>query len=368
MGTRFNWESAVPFLAPQITNRGVHVWPFNPEFPLDVRFLLLNRKQDVPMHRPDHLELIYIESGDVVYQYQEQQLLLKKGDIVLVGNTAWHRCRKTSDSRPQRSAVISFLPEVIDAGRESDEETKYLLPFAVEASLLPNVIRGQTEISTQIFDLIQRIHAELPIASEWTHLAIKTYLKMILVLLGNCLQGEWQSQQEHLAAQYSARRLRPVFELVEHHFADPLTVADAASMAGLSRWHFMRLFKQVTGQSFVDYVRRFRIVKAQEFLVSTDKSISDVSQQTGFCDQSYFGTVFRALAKMTPLTYRRRFGDASQSTSLKLCMSEHSANFCWPFPVQRDDRALPRSFAPLVFPPLTDGESQNQRTRKRRQN
>ncbi len=84
------------------------------------------------MHRPDHLGLIYIESGEVVYQYQERQLLLKKGDIVIVGNNACHRCRKTSDSRPQRSAVISFLPKVIDAGHEADDDTKYLLPFALE--------------------------------------------------------------------------------------------------------------------------------------------------------------------------------------------------------------------------------------------
>ena len=87
---------AVPFLEPQITGRGVHVWPFDPLFPLDVRFLLLNRKQDIRMHRPDHLELIYIESGDVVYQYEERQLLLGKGDIVLVGNNAFHRCRKAT--------------------------------------------------------------------------------------------------------------------------------------------------------------------------------------------------------------------------------------------------------------------------------
>jgi AraC-like DNA-binding protein/quercetin dioxygenase-like cupin family protein len=334
MATKFNWESAVPFLQPQITNRGVHVWPFNPDFPLDVRFLLLNRKQDVPMHRPDHLELIYIESGEVVYQYQERQLLLKKGDIVIVGNNAYHRCRKTSDSRPQRGAVISFLPKVIDAGNEGDDDTKYLLPFALEPSLVPHVLRGHSEISTQIFDLMQRIHAALPMASEWSHLAIKTYLKMILVLLGNCMQNDWENHEAHLAAQYSARRLRSVFELVERDFAGPLTVADAANITGLSRWHFMRLFKQVTGQSFVEYLRRFRISKAQEFLASTDKSISDVSQQTGFCDQSYFGTVFRSLAKMTPLTYRRRFGTGLQPSAVSLCLTQHSTTFPPSFPVQ----------------------------------
>lgn len=340
MGTKFNWESAVPFIEPQITNRGIHVWPFDPSFPLDVRFLLLNRKQDVPMHRPDHLELIYIESGEVLYQYQEQQLLLRKGDIVLVGNNAYHRCRKSNDSRPQRSAVISFLPEVIRAGEERDEEIKYLLPFSFEASLLPCVLRGQTEISTQIFDLIQRIHAELPQTSEWSHLAVKTYLKMILVLLGNCLQNEWHSQQARLAVQHSARRLRPVFELIENRYADPLSVEDAARLARLSRWHFMRLFKQVTGQSFVDYIRHFRISKAQEFLVSTEKSISDVSQQTGFCDQSYFGTVFRALSNMTPLTYRRRFGEPSRPSTLSLCLTQRSPNTPCCFPLKRKAKAL----------------------------
>jgi AraC-like DNA-binding protein/quercetin dioxygenase-like cupin family protein len=366
MATKVNWESAVPFIEPQITNRGVHVWPFNPDFPLDVRFLLLNRKQDVPMHRPDHLELIYIESGEVVYQYQERQFLLKKGDIVIVGNNAYHRCRKTSDSRPQRSAVISFLPEVIDAGHEGDDDTKYLLPFALEASV-PHVLRGPSEISTQIFDLMQRIHAALPIASEWTHLAIKTYLKMILVLLGNCLQSDWESQEANLAAQYSARRLRPVFELVERRFADPLTVEDAASIAGLSRWHFMRLFKQVTGQSFVDYLRRFRISKAQEFLTSTDKSISDVSQQTGFCDQSYFGTVFRSLAKMTPLTYRRRFGTDLQPRAVSLSLTQHTTTFPPSFPV-RDIRALHSPDRQGVYASPHESRASSQTLLKRRQN
>ncbi len=367
MGTKFTWEAAVPFLEPQITSRGIHVWPFNPGFPLDVRFLLLNRKQDVPMHRPDHLELIYIESGEVVYQHQERQLLLKKGDIVLVGNNAYHRCRKTSDSRPQRSAVISFLPEVIDAGNASGEEMKYLLPFALEPSLVPNVLRGPTEVSTQIFDLIQRIHAALPISSEWTHLAIKTYLKMILVLLGNCLQNEWQSQEAHLAAQYSARRLRPVFELVEREFADSITVGDAASITGLSRWHFMRLFKQVTGQSFVDYVRHFRIAKAQEFLVCTDKSISDVSQQTGFCDQSYFGTVFRALAKMTPLTYRRRFGNVLPSSGVRLCLTQHSTDSRLSLPSAGHGSMAP-PFVPRVLHPVAGSQTLNAGIAKRRQN
>ncbi len=42
-------------------------------------------------------------------------------------------------------------------------------------------------------------------------------------------------------------------------------------------------------------------------LVSTPKSISEVSYEVGFCDQSYFGAVFRRIVKITPLAYRRQF-------------------------------------------------------------
>jgi AraC-like DNA-binding protein len=38
----------------------------------------------------------------------------------------------------------------------------------------------------------------------------------------------------------------------------------------------------------------------------TDKSVSDISQEMGFCDQSYFGTVFRKLVGMTPAGYRAK--------------------------------------------------------------
>ena len=148
-----------------------------------------------------------------------------------------------------------------------------------------------------------------------------------------------------------------MFELVENHFAEPLAVEDAATVAGLSRWHFMRLFKQVTGQSFVDYIRRFRISKAQEYLVSTEKSISDVSQQTGFRDQSYFGTVFRAVANMTPLTYRRRFGETAGSSTLSLCLTQPRSNLPLASATSRKADFLNPRPAPNGSPPIGEARS-----------
>jgi AraC-like DNA-binding protein len=66
----------------------------------------------------------------------------------------------------------------------------------------------------------------------------------------------------------------------------------------------MNLFKEVTGQSFVTYLNGFRVAKAQGLLSTTDKPLSEISLEAGFCTQSYFGMVFRRVTGMTPLAYR----------------------------------------------------------------
>jgi YesN/AraC family two-component response regulator len=66
----------------------------------------------------------------------------------------------------------------------------------------------------------------------------------------------------------------------------------------------MNLFKQVTGQSFVAYLNGFRVKKAQDLLVNTNKSIAEISLEVGFCNQSYFTVVFRQIVGETPLAFR----------------------------------------------------------------
>jgi len=76
---------------------------------------------------------------------------------------------------------------------------------------------------------------------------------------------------------------------------------------------FMHLFKEVTGHSFVAYLNRFRVARAQQLLAATDRSIADISLDTGFCNQSYFGVIFRRVTGMSPLAYRINHGGSLQT-------------------------------------------------------
>jgi len=74
----------------------------------------------------------------------------------------------------------------------------------------------------------------------------------------------------------------------------------------MSESHFMSFFKQVTGLSFMKYLNHYRVERAQTLLKNTDESMATISQEVGFCDQSYFGTVFRKILGTTPAAYRRQ--------------------------------------------------------------
>ena len=312
--SKFTWEKAYAVVEPQINAEGVHVWPFDPSFPIDIRFFDLDGRHNIRMNRHDYFELLYVYSGEAVYQIQDRRLVVRKGDLVVIGSTLYHRI--TEDPCLQMKAIVLFfLPELVRAAEANGDDMEYLMPFFLQDHGFPHIIPANTGIPSQTLDLIKRIQTELPASSNRARLAVKTYLKMILMLLVNHYAAYLGNQETFHRKQSAIQRLRPLFEYLEEHYDEPIRVEDAARLCATSNSHFMYFFKRVTGQSFLAYLNHFRIAKAQSLLASTDKPISEVSQEIGFCDQSHFGVVFRKLVGMTPLAYRRRFGRASENKS-----------------------------------------------------
>lgn len=299
------WEPADTFVDRRINPERSHVWPFRNPFPVDVRFLILDRRTEVPLHRPDHLEVVLFESGEQVYEVENSLQTLTKGDIIIVGNRIFHRCLPSSCShRPARTIVLSFLPQTVHAGIPCGDDLQYLMPFNLQGSSAPNVIHANPALSREIRDLIDRIRPELPGSSDRSRLAIRTYLKMILLAIVNHCSEVGIFRHAFDLRRESFARLGPIFDYLKLHYDEPIRVKDAARMCAASPCCFMSVFKEYTGQSFVAYLNSFRVAKAQELLVTTNKSIAEISLETGFCNQSYFTVVFRRATGKTPLAFR----------------------------------------------------------------
>ena len=297
-------EDQVVLVEPQINAEGIHVWPFDPAFPVDVRFMTSGLGHNVRKNRHDYFELAYLCGGAASLEIQDRSLPLREGDLAVVGSTLYHRFECRSEP-PVTLAVLFFQPNLIRADGGPDN-AEYLTPFLLQDSQFPHVVAASTSIPGQVFELMERIRAELPATTPRARLAVKTYLKMILILLVNQYASYAGTVETFQRQQRALERLRPLFEYLEKHFGEPTQVHEAAHLCGMSESHFMSLFKWATGQSFMAYLNHCRIERAQTLLAMTDKPVSDISQEMGFCDQSYFGTVFRKLVGMTPAGYRAK--------------------------------------------------------------
>jgi AraC-like DNA-binding protein len=302
------WENAFSLIEPQINAEGVHTWPFDPACPAEARFFLLDKRHHIRMNRHDYFEIFYLHQGELVCHIQDFSLPMRGGDLAIVNSVQYHTMRLPSRGvvRRAKAATLYFMPEMIRATENAREGAEYLAPFLMQRDSFQHIIAGHPELSYEVFSLIKRIHAEQQESSADARLAVKTYLKMILLLLVKHYADHSGTGEAFNRRRRAIEQLSPLFDYMEAHYQQPISVESAAAVLGLSKSQFMRLFKQVTGQPFVVYLNNFRIAKAQALLETTDLSISEVGLEVGFCNQSYFGSIFRNLSRMTPLQYRRQ--------------------------------------------------------------
>ena len=299
-----HWENVHEVVDSQIRADGSHVWPFNPAFPVEVRSFVFGRKRNIRLTRHNYFELLYVHSGEATYQVQDHEIVARQGDLLVINGSLYHRLREVLVS-PFRAVVLYFLPDVLRNGGATGEDVQYLMPFLMQDTTSPYLITRQTGLPDEVLDVIGKIQLYLPATTASARLTVRTCLEMILVLLMNHYKSHLSLTDIIHRRQKAFDRMRPLFDYVDQHYAESIALSKATELVSMSKAHFMRSFKKVTGQPFDTYLNHFRIAKAQVLLASSDKSISEVGREVGFGDQSYFGLVFRRLTQVSPREYRK---------------------------------------------------------------
>lgn len=102
----------------------------------------------------------------------------------------------------------------------------------------------------------------------------------------------------------TAQRAR-VLEMVEARFDENLGIDDMAAAAGVSRFHFIRLFKQTFGLTPYRFVLARRVAAARQLLAQTDLPLADIAGVTGFGSQSHLSAAMRRELGQAPGEWRR---------------------------------------------------------------
>lgn len=92
----------------------------------------------------------------------------------------------------------------------------------------------------------------------------------------------------------------------EENLSEHLSLASVAEVACISPAYLSSTFTRECGMSFVEFLHRLRVARAQELLARPDLSLVDVAEQSGLTDKSYLNRIFKRVTGQTPGDYRRQ--------------------------------------------------------------
>ncbi len=106
-------------------------------------------------------------------------------------------------------------------------------------------------------------------------------------------------------------RLKRVTDFVEANLGTEVGVEQLAAVAGLSPFHFSRVFRLATGESPYQFVRARRLAHARDLLEGTAMPLAEVALACGFANQSHFTAAFTEATGLSPGRHRRQYGRAA---------------------------------------------------------
>ena len=98
---------------------------------------------------------------------------------------------------------------------------------------------------------------------------------------------------------------RRVVDYIEADLSRPFTIEDLAQVAGVSPRHFIRAFRESSGQTPLRFVYGLRLERAKEFLLDSRRTATEVALDCGFSHAQHFSTAFKKATGLTPSDFRR---------------------------------------------------------------
>ena len=243
-------------------------------------------------HSHNDIELNFVVEGCITYRFGSTQTIFQTGWVYVFWATIPHfivqhemGTRFFAVHLPVANFLQWRLPSPITQGTLRGD----LLAFS----------RSDEDFYYLLFEKIHR-HIQSHAAAEKT---------IALLEIEACLRtlalSSPTSEPEPVSAQLGNDSVDQMISLMIRDFQEPLNVAQIAAAVHLHPNYAMQLFRKCTGRTIVAYLTQYRVAHAQQLLLTSEMSISDIALASGFSSLSRFYAAFREICNDSPKHYRQ---------------------------------------------------------------
>lgn len=271
------------------------------EIPLEILDQVSDEPQVLSLpHWHELVEIIYIEEGELLLQLGEKNLLLSSGQVCIINQYGVH---STKAEKRVRGFVIFFLPSLLLNNKGSAEERSLsALICGTQSLIMPQATAVEYRIALKNLKAIYENYTKK--GNGHTLFVRSNLYNFFGLLLANPFlyyevpNHNYRRQRE---------RLDKISKIIEDRGTETITLAYIAKELNISTFRFCHIFKELTGYTFSQYLIRYRLIKAEEMLVSGDQPITEVAMACGFNSVNYFNRVFKEVIGLTPRAYRNKY-------------------------------------------------------------
>ncbi|HEY8500804.1 MAG TPA: AraC family transcriptional regulator, partial [Clostridia bacterium] len=279
----------------------------------DNELVYVNRSDELKefdgiMHKHDFIEIAYVFSGNGLHIINDRKFRVTKGDLFILSYDVPHGFFAESSGKTQPIVYnCVFMPNFLDAQLLGSRHFSDIFSSFLFKSFFPEEYSSKADLHLSGTDykdigkLFQKMYEEYRHRNKGYIEIIRAYLIELLVKVFRLMD---KNTQNNISSQNQRLILKAVDYLKTHYNSD-IRLEDLATKSFISKNYFSRLFKEVTGINFTDYIQNIRINEACNLLQNTDMKIIDIAYEVGFKDIKFFYEVFKKLTGETPGAFRK---------------------------------------------------------------
>jgi AraC family transcriptional regulator len=245
--------------------------------------------------------LAWITSGEVDFQEREGSgpwvtNRIRKGSFFLTTGGAPYDVRwKTVSPEPYETMLVFIELPVLQRALEE--------VFGTDTTHVR--LRDASAFDDEGLNSLLGLLREELMRPQASPLFVQALAQMIAVHIARSY-GVLDEETHSSSPSLPGYKLRQITEWMAEHLAEEFSLDRLAAQAGLSRFHFQRLFKAATGVSPSHYLIDLRMNEARRLLRETQMSVVDAALEIGYANPSHFARLFRRETGLSPSDYRRQ--------------------------------------------------------------
>lgn len=262
-------------------------------------------QNSIKFHTHFQYEIFIFYKGDVKYAIGNNMYELHPGDIVLLDGSLMHRPFIFSDDRFYERSVVQFSSEWIYPVLKALKVDSILEIFEKE-----HFVILRSENSVEIEDLEKHVQAIEAYIRDYTLHEVEAELQLELVYLLIKLKKQFKTvkvrQSDKLGEKYEY--VQAAVQYVQNNFQESFTLDDVAEELNISKSYLVHLFKDLTGNSLMDYAMNYRLKQAMHMLSAyPNLKNKEICYNCGFQNEAHFSRYFKKHTGQTPGEFKKRY-------------------------------------------------------------